>query len=237
MNMNKLKNRKLLIGLVLVLVVAVAGFVVFKLKMNEQPIALKNVGVDLTQMNYNQEAVNQSKRGDMKPLSIFGDLVPKNNNSLNPNFDFRSVKEDARVISAIDGVVAKVIKQSDSNDSEVWIRPSQWSIWTISYDHLTNLQVKKGDKVTAGQTIGNPTATGNGQGWFEFQINKGFVFNTTHICPTTLLGSNKNEITTQLTSTMDKWEELTGQELYDVAKQNPVGCIQQTLTPSQAEGH
>ncbi len=235
--MKKHRHKKLLIVLLVVVIIAIAGIVFFNLKMNEPAIVLKNIGADLGQMNYSQEAIDQSNSGGMKPLSIFGDIIPKNNNSQNPNFDFRSLKENTKVVSAIDGVVAKVINQSGSSDSEVWIRPSKWSIWTISYDHLTNLQVKKGDKVTAGQAIGSPISTGNGQGWFEFQINKGFVFNTQHICPTTLLGDNKNDITAQLASAMDKWEQLTGKDMYDTAKQNPIGCIKQTLSPGEAEGN
>lgn len=236
--MKKHKHKKLLIALpILVVIIIVAGAIIFNLKMKEPPIVLENVGVDLEQMNYDQDAINQSNNGDMKAFSIFGDIIPKNDNSQNPNFDFRSLKEGVKVISAIDGVVVSVMNQSDSGDSEVWVRPTKYSIWTISYDHLTNLQVKKGDKVKVGQVLGSPFNTGNGSAWFEFQVNKGFVFNTKHICPTTLLGANKDTITAQLTSTMNKWEQLTGKDLYDEAKQNPIGCIKQTLSPADAEGN
>lgn len=235
--MKKHKHYKLFVVLLIVAVISVGGVIVFNIKMNEPPIALENLGVDLQQMDYSQNMVSASNNSDMKALSIFGDIIPKNNNSQNPNFDFRALKENTEVVSAIDGEVVAVMSQSDSNDSEVWVRPSRWSIWTISYDHLKDLKVSKGDKVKAGQVLGGVSSVGNGLGWFELQVNKGFVFNTQHICPTTLLGANKDAITKQLSGTMDKLEQATGKDLYDTASENPVGCIKQVLSPGDAEGH
>ena len=116
--------------------------------------------------------------------------------------------------------------------------PAENSQWVVGYDHVTDLSVKKGDAVKVGQKIGKPARQNNGLLRFEIQINKGKDdASTTHICPTTLLADDvRTQIEADLKSIQDRWESISGLELYDTAEQRPIGCIKQTLTPKEAQG-
>lgn len=116
--------------------------------------------------------------------------------------------------------------------------PSEQSQWVVGYDHVTNLAVKKGDKVKVGQRIGDPVRQGNGLLRFEFQVNKEVSkSDSLSICPTTLLDPKvKLSISSQLQALQDQWEAVTGLELYSTSTQNPTGCIKQQLTPAESSG-
>lgn len=138
----------------------------------------------------------------------------------------------------VDGIVRFIKQQPDSKDYEVFIQPKEGSVWTIGYDHLTDVSVKKGQTVKAGDALGKPAVQNNGLLRFEIQINKDENGQTTHYCPTTLLAASvKDKWLTELTTMQNSWETKTGLELYDLTAQDPVGCLAKTLTPQQAEGN
>ncbi len=171
----------------------------------------------------------------MKGFYAFGDKLPGNRQ--NPNFEFSSLKADAQVVSAIDGLVVEVKAQPESSDSEVFIIPEGSQRWVVGYDHLVNLKVQKGAKVKAGDLIGNPAIQNNGLYRFEIQINEENNGVTTHHCPTTLFApAVADKLTNELKMMMGEWEAVSKLDLYDTASQNPIGCIKQTLTPKEAEG-
>ena len=205
----------------------------------EDTLALQNVG--LTSMDsvlVTQDALREYDNLGLKGFYPFGDkLGGKTDTRLNPNFEFASLKEGTQVVSAIDGIVAFIKEQSGSGDSEVFIQPKEGSMWTIGYDHITNLTVKKGDTVKAGAVIGQPARQGNGALRFEFQVNKDQAGTTTHVCPSTVLaGAVKDTVLGQLTAMQQEWNTVSGRELYNVSAQNPVGCLKTTMSVNEAEG-
>ena len=202
----------------------------------ESDIELQNLGLaSLDSVLISSDATREYKSNGLKGFYVFGDKLSEGR--INPNFEFASLKPGTKVVSAIDGVVAFIKEQTDSNDNEVFIQPKDGSIWTVGYDHLVNLAVKKGAAIKAGDVIGEPATQNNGMLRFEIQINKDKENETTHHCPSTLLAAGiKDKILGDLAKMQNDWESETGLELYDVSAQGPTGCLQKTMTPAQAEG-
>lgn len=205
---------------------------------DETTIELQNIGLaTFDDIDYDPYAVRDFDSQGMKGFYVFGDPLP--GGRTNPNFEFSSVKKDAKIVAAIDGVIVHIEEQNENNttDYEVFLQTSENSIWMIGYDHLINVAVKKGDQVKAGDFLGNPNVQGNGLARFEIQVNKE-TNSTEHICPATLLADSvKTDILNNLKTSMNTWETTTGKELYNPDQQSPVGCKGKTvLTPAEAEG-
>jgi len=203
---------------------------------SEPDISLQNLGLaSLDKVNITTNATREFTSNGLKGFYIFGDSL--SGGRTNPNFEYSSLKDGTKVISAIDGIVAFIREQPDSKDFEVFIQPKENSMWTIGYDHIVNLAVKKGAPIKAGDVIGDPALQNNGLTRFEIQINKDEGGITTHYCPTVLLATSaKDKAIGELTNMQNSWEKITGLELYDLTAQNPVGCTKKTMTSAEAEG-
>lgn len=245
-----------MVFMVLVVVVLAVGFVGFKVmsaskqkdgpakqsnqtaEVPEDTLQLRNLGVaDIGEdIEVTQQALREYDSQGLKGFYVFGDSLPGGRK--NPNFEYASVKQGAKIIAAIDGVIGFIKEQADSKDSEVFLQPKENSMWTIGYDHLVNITVKKGDRVKAGDVLGEAAPQNNGLLRFEIQINKDENGQTTHVCPATLLASDvKDAVLAQLLAMQNAWEATSGiAGLYDQTAQNPTGCLSATMTPEQAEG-
>ncbi|HMS49908.1 MAG TPA: M23 family metallopeptidase [Candidatus Saccharibacteria bacterium] len=199
-------------------------------------LALQNIGLQsFDDILYTKNAVREYASNGLKGFYVFGDKL--SGGRVNPNFEFSSIKPGSKVVSAIDGVVAFIKEQPDSKDYEVFVQLPNNTVWTIGYDHLVNLSVKKDDVVKAGTVLGEPAIQNNGLHRFEIQVNKDENGTTTHICPSTLLASAvKDKVLGDLTAMQNTWESSTGLDLYSVDAQKPVGCLKQGLTVAEAEG-
>ena len=205
---------------------------------DETPVKLQNLGLSsFDNIIYDPFAVAEFASQGKKGFYVFGDPLP--GGRTNPNFEYSSVKKDAKVVAAIDGVIVHINEQHENgqDDFEVFLQTSDKSVWMIGYDHLINVAVKQGDRVKVGDFLGNPGVQNNGLARFEIQVNKE-TSTTEHICPTTLLADSiKDQMFEGLKTVMNTWEDETGLELYDLAAQNPIGCKNKTtLTPAEAEG-
>lgn len=202
----------------------------------EANIELQNFGLmSLDSVDVSSQALRDFQSQGLKGFYVFGDKL--SGGRTNPNFEFASLKEGTKVVAAIDGIVGFVKQQSETGDYEVFLQPKENSAWTIGYDHLTNVSVKQGDTVKAGDVLGEPAMQNNGLTRFEIQMNKDENGSTTHHCPSTLLAASvKDKLLANLVTMQQNWESTSGFELYNIAAQNPAGCIMKTLTPAQAEG-
>ena len=201
-------------------------------------VKLQNLGLSsFDDILYDKFAVAEYASQGRKGFYVFGDPLP--GGRINPNFEYSSVKKDAKIVAAIDGVIVHINEQHENgqDDFEVFLQTSEKSIWMIGYDHLINLAVKQGDRVKVGDVLGNPGVQNNGLARFEIQVNKE-TGTSEHICPTTLLADSVKDATlNNLKTVMNSWEEKTGLELYNPSEQNPIGCRgKTTLTPAEAEG-
>ncbi len=206
---------------------------------NEADLVIQNLGItNLDSVDINTQATREFKESGHKGFYVFGDILPGTPVRHNPNFEFASVKENTKIIAAIDGIVGFIKEQPDSNDAEVFLMTNEQSNWIIGYDHLVDLQVKKGDAVKVGQVLGSPARQNNGLLRFEFQVNKNKNGqDDTHICPTALLDNEvKASWEKQLVDMQNEWESASGLELYDTSKQDPAGCLMKDMTPAFAQG-
>lgn len=205
---------------------------------DDSKLIIHNFGIDtLSNVDVTNDAVREYSSNGFKGFYAFGDVLGGGGNRRNPNFEFASVKPGTKAVAAIDGVIGFVREQTATGDYEVFLQPKENSMWTIGYDHIKNPTVKQGDIVKIGDVLGEPAPQQNGALRFEVQINKDENGQTTHICPTTLLANEISAaLTAELETMLQNWETTTKLELYDIAAQQPVGCLEQTLTPAQAEG-
>ena len=93
------------------------------------------------------------------------DLTPTQKN---PAFEYfvRDGNEPVRASTA--GYVDRVFLNDNFPDYEIWIKLSSGSVYRMIYDHVSNLKVKEGSKILAGDTLGT---VGDGRRT-ELQINK-----------------------------------------------------------------
>lgn len=244
----------LLVLVVVIAAVGVVGYSVAKQQKEEKPkapvantnntpaakdnsdLTLQNVGLQsFDNILYTKNAVREYVSNGLKGFYVFGDKL--SGGRVNPNFEFSSIKPGSKVVSAIDGVVAFIKEQPNSKDYEVFVQLPNNTVWTIGYDHLVNLSVKKDDVVKAGTVLGEPAIQNNGLHRFEIQVNNDENGTTTHICPSALLASAvKDKVLGDLTAMQNTWESTTGLDLYSIDAQKPVGCLKQSLTVAEAEG-
>ncbi|MFQ5662053.1 MAG: peptidoglycan DD-metalloendopeptidase family protein [Candidatus Paceibacteria bacterium] len=139
------------------------------------------------------------------------------------------------ILSVVNGVVADITYQEMHDDYSLVIHPDN-SSWTIDHDHVTNIKVKKGDKVTAGQVIAeSPLATGglrrSNLGFTEIMIVKlgggrSHGGNPTACLYNLLDDSVKEQYHKQIYKLVADWEEFKNDEsIYDEENWESPGCI------------
>lgn len=172
------------------------------------------------------------------PIVLFGQKLPKSPGQpqrINPNFEFRSLNSPIDIISAIDGVVVFIKEQPEANDYELFLSTFEGSNWVIGYDHVTDLKVKKGDKVKVGQRLGKAALERDRYYRYELQINHEQPNDmTTMTCPTTLLDKSvKDKYSKQFKQLETDWKKWYGKDTF---VQNQGGCVKETMTVKESEG-
>jgi hypothetical protein len=171
------------------------------------------------------------KSGHSVPVFLFGQPLPKEPPMPNPNFEFAGLDKPITLISAIDGIVAFIQEQPQTNDSEVFLQTKDKSIWVVGYDHVTDLQVTKGQRIKVGDVIGKAAVQNNGVYRYELQINKEVNGVTTYHCPTDLLADDVKATTVSAIEQMIKdWNSFMGQNVYS---QYTTSCTKPALTTAE----
>lgn len=205
----------------------------------EEVLELQNLG-GVTFAAHNQSTqsagdIQMSKKylniaaGRAVPVFMFGQALPgRTTTQLNPNLEFGGLRTPVTVISAINGIVGFVSQQTDSNDYEVFLHPTKNSIWTVSYDHLTDVTVKQGDRVTVGQVLGKAARENNGMYRYELQVNKDLNGVTTFHCPTELLTpAVKVAQVMAINQFIQDWNTMFGSNIYGLIT---TACLKPVLT-------
>lgn len=171
------------------------------------------------------------KSGHSVPVFLFGQPLPKDVPTPNPNFEFAGLDKPITLISAIDGIVAFIQEQPETKDNEVFLQTKDKSIWVIGYDHVTDLQVTKGQQIKVGDVIGKAAVQNNGVYRYELQINKEVNGVTTYYCPTDLLSENTKATTIAAMEQMvSDWNTFMGQKVYGTYT---TSCTKPTLTMAE----
>lgn len=171
------------------------------------------------------------KSGHSVPVFLFGQPLPKDVPMPNPNFEFAGLDKPITLISAIDGVVSFIQSQSDTNDNEVFLQTKENSVWVIGYDHVTDLQVTKGQTIKVGDVIGKAAVQNNGVYRYELQINKEVNGVTTYHCPTDLLAADvKASTVSAMEQMITDWNTFMGQNVYG---QYTTSCTKPSMTTAE----
>lgn len=135
-----------------------------------------------------------------------------------------------KVRSLVDGVVFEVTKLY-SGDYSVQVYDGKSATWVYETEHVINVTVKKGDKVTAGQVVGEVSDYSkqgyDGLGLFEIGILHGGN-PPQHVCPFSYLDDSiKADTFAKLSALMKSWEEYRNDPtLYPEESTYPVlGCL------------
>jgi hypothetical protein len=175
-------------------------------------------------------------RGQESIFYMFGQKLPKNSadepQRINPNFEFKGIAKPIDIIAAIDGIVVDIKQQSQSDDVELFIVPSEDSDWVVGYDHITDVTVAKGETVKVGQKLGVIAKENSGGYRYELQVNNNAT-DTMH-CPTTLLAPTaKSTLAAQITQLATDWAAWYGKDVFGA---HTNGCIVDSLTAAESEG-
>lgn len=177
-----------------------------------------------------------TSRGHDTHFYLFGQKLPKNSESepqrINPNFEFGGIAKQIDIISAIDGVVVNIQQQTGSSDYEVFLSNTENGSWVIGYDHLVDLKVKKGDRVTVGQKLGLVAKQNSGDYRYELQVND--EDNKLMYCPVELLETSiRSTAAAQITQLVSDWTDWYGKDVFGA---HTGGCIKPSITVAESEG-
>lgn len=197
---------------------------------------LENLGVNTIDSIYvDKEYIRNFNAGGRKGLYVFGETIERNRK--NPALEFTPVIKDTPIIASIDGEVSYILNQDQSSDYEVFLKPSNSSPWQVSYDHLTDVTLKVGDKLKAGDIVGKPALQNNGFYRYEIQVYKNDENGGKHICPTSVLSEAVKDMWLKgLRDLQLQWNQGAQRIMYDTESQEPIGCVTLELTNEEAEG-
>jgi hypothetical protein len=114
---------------------------------------------------------------------VFGALLPSN--VQNPTYEVETVDQTAAVVAASAGKVVNITMSQNGIDRAVTLVPSDASVWSIIYDHVSNVRVSVGQVVSAGTQLGTVGVLNNGRGRTELQVNRFDPSPTLSYCPQT----------------------------------------------------
>lgn len=141
---------------------------------NKEPLVIKNLGVTFGPWNRTTNRAGDFLflANEQKVFLEFGAIVSTGGSGTKelPTFEYR-IRKDASVYAIADGKVNRFVYQEDTQDYEIAAEYTHNSDWAIGYDHVKNPRVKMGDKIAAGDTLGNPGTWNADLGRFEIMIN------------------------------------------------------------------
>lgn len=197
---------------------------------NEPPLKLKSIGIEFSDFTF-----TKAKLQFGRVFMEYGFYIPAGNDNpakYNPQPTF-IVPLGTQVRSLVDGMVVATPTLWSGDYSVQVTSNGQMQTWIYETEHLINPMVKVGDKVTAGQIVGEVSNFNNGAptgfGTVEIGILKGGN-PPQHVCPFAYLDDSIKEETLQnIRAFFQTWQEyVNDQTLYDESLPVP-GCL--TLDP------
>ena len=203
---------------------------------NNQPI-LQNLGLkiepwDKTTNKAGDFLFESKKYVNNKIFTEFGEIVEgdKGKKTL-PEIGF-NVPVGTTIISPIDGIVTDVKLYEPSQDYIISFKTDLNSPWIISFEHVEDVSVAKGDKVIAGQKIAkvSPSYGKTEFGNVEIAVWQGGI-NIVKYCPTTFLRNDlKQEYASKFTQLTADWESFREENVYRQEDWVAPGCLLNNLT-------
>lgn len=206
-----------------------------------QPVLYNLGGIDLERdVEFNAHVLDVA-RGKTAAVFLFGQPLPQNPGEpqrINPNLEFGGIKTPIELISALNGVVAFIKEQPETNDYEVFLQTEENSTWIVGYDHVTDLRVTKGQQISVGDVLGKAAIENNGYYRYEIQINHETNNETTMICPTDLLDASvRTTEKAKIDAFVERWN-TSYRAVYndDSYTTQSGGCIKSIVTNAESQG-
>src|SRR3989344_1830597 len=199
---------------------------------SEPPLKLKSIGVEFSDFKF-----TKSKMQFNRLFMGYGFYIPAGNDNpakYNPQPTF-VVPLGTPVRATVDGVVAAIPTLWSGDYSIQVTENGKMEKWIYETEHLINPRVKVGDRVSAGQIVGEVSDFNHGApaGFGTVEIGIGIGGNPPHhTCPFAYLDDSiKDETFAKMNALFRSWEEYTGDTaLYDESVLIP-GCL--TLDPME----
>lgn len=200
------------------------------------PLLIKNLGID-----FDKDLVFTKEKLEFDSIFFdYGFVISANNSASgkdksNPQPTF-IVPLGTPARSLVDGIVV-AIPTLWSGDYSVQVTTNgKMEKWIYETEHLINPKVKVGDKVTAGQIVGEVSNFNHGAppgfGTVEIGLLKGGN-PPSHVCPFLYLDpSIKEAVFAKLRAFYKAWNEYRGKTIYNESAYSVPGC----LTLSSIEG-
>lgn len=197
------------------------------------PLKLESIGVNFSDFKF-----TKSKLPFDRLFMDYGFVIPASSSSsgkskANPQPTY-IVPLGTPVRSLVDGVVAAIPTLWSKDFSVQVTADGKMQKWVYETEHLINPTVKVGDKVSAGQIVGEVSnfdkGVPKGYGIVEIGILKGGN-PPEHVCPFIYLDESvKVQTLKQIKDLYESWEEYTSDNtLYDEDSYQVEGCL--TLDP------
>ncbi len=197
------------------------------------PFVIENLGVNFAKYDSTTGYAGDFYFDDnmIKMFGEFGGYTydPQGNIKELPHFTY-TLRSDAKIFAVSEGIVHRFLDQDGSGDYEFSIRSINDTTFDIGYDHMSNLQIAKGDTVKPGDFLGNPLPwPGQDLGTMEIMI-----VNTERrlaYCPFALFNEDSVDVYQQkVVQLMKDWEEFKGDtSIYDEENYTLPGCRYETM--------
>src|SRR3989344_1650871 len=194
---------------------------------DEPPLKLKGIGVTIEAFKFTKERLQFGRIFMGFGFVIPGSSSSSGNDKSNPQPTY-VVPLGTPVRSLVDGVVA-AIPTLWSGDVSIQVTANgKMEKWIYETEHLVNPKVAVGDKVIAGQIIGEVGSFGNGDppgyGAVEIGLLRGGQ-TPEHVCPYAYLDDSIREATfASMRNLFQSWEEYVGYPTLYSDTQIP-GCL------------
>ncbi|HET7098989.1 MAG TPA: M23 family metallopeptidase [Patescibacteria group bacterium] len=193
---------------------------------DEPPLKLKSIGIEFSDFKFTKDKLQFDK-----PFMEYGFFIPGSDaehpakNNPQPTF---VVPLGTPVRSLVDGVVANIATVWSGDYSVQFTADGKMQKWVYETEHIINPKVKVGDKVVAGQIIGEVSTFDKGvpagYGTVEIGILKGGN-PPQHVCPFAYLDDSiKNEVFKKMGELFKSWQDYIGNQTLYKATTIP-GCL------------
>lgn len=164
---------------------------------------------------------------DNKIFTEFGHkIVNEFGEKLLPEIGF-NVPVGTKVVSPIDGIITDVKLYEPSQDYIVFMKIDESSPWIVGFEHIYNVRMNVGDKVSAGQEIAEVSPSYGKTEFGNVEINVWTAGQSIiKYCPYDFLEESLKLIYKEKINRLAvDWEEFIGQDVYKQENWVAPGCL------------
>lgn len=196
------------------------------------PPTIYNISVDINDVALTSEQEDKLFREYAEFLSN-----SEGSNKLNAHPEFY-LDPGYKVFAVSPGKVSQIIELEGPDDMLILIKPDDAPGWLIGYEHVSNVIVEVGDRISVEQVLADVSPYKEGLGKTALMVLHGSSGNSsdgiTSYCPFMLLDvSVKDGIMTDIMSHVQSWEQSYG-DVYNDHEWVAVGCNFEKMTEEEA---